>query len=64
MTLWEEYTQKECVFYPATKETWEAYEKKRVTDEYYESLMRIGDVCLVKDAENTEWKVGYIRRKI
>ena len=46
-----------CLLYPATKETWEAYEK-RVTDEYYESLMRIGDVCLVKEAENTEWKLA------
>ena len=46
-----------CLLFPATKETWEAYEK-RVTDEYYESLMRIGDVCLVKDAENTEWKLA------
>ena len=46
-----------CLLYPATQETWEAYEK-RVTDEYYESLMRIGDVCLVKDAENTEWRLA------
>ena len=46
-----------CLLYPASKESWEAYEK-RVTDEYYESLMRIGDVCLVKDAENTEWKLA------
>ena len=34
-----------------------AYEK-RVTDEYYESLMRIGDVCLVKSDEGTEWKLA------
>ena len=46
-----------CLLFPASKETWEAYEK-RVTDEYYESLMRIGDVCLVKDAEETEWKLA------
>ena len=43
-----------CVLFPSSGEAWEAYEK-RVTDEYYESLMRIGDVCLVKRGENSEW---------
>jgi hypothetical protein len=46
-----------CLLFPASKESWEVYEK-RVTDEYYESLMRIGDVCLVKSDEGTEWKLA------
>ena len=46
-----------CLLFPVTNESWEAYEK-RVTDEYYESLIRIGDVCLVKSGENTEWKLA------
>lgn len=43
-----------CLLFPASKESWEDYEK-RVTDEYYESLIRIGDVCLVKREEAGEW---------
>jgi len=46
-----------CLLFPSTKESWEAYEK-RVTDEYYESLMRIGDVCLVKKEEGSEWTLA------
>jgi len=46
-----------CLLFPASKESWEVYEK-RITDEYYESLMRIGDVCLVKSDEGAEWKLA------
>jgi hypothetical protein len=43
-----------CLLFPETKESWEAY-LKRLTDEYYDSMIRIGDVCLVKRNENSDW---------
>lgn len=46
-----------CLLFPASRESWEAYEK-RMVDEYYESLIRIGDVCLVKSSDNEEWKLA------
>jgi len=46
-----------CLLYPSSKENWDIYEK-RVIDEYYESLIRIGDVCLVKRNENSDWTLA------
>ncbi len=51
-----------CLLFPSSHESWEAYEK-RVVDEYYESLMRIGDVCLVKKSEEDDWKLAIYEGK-
>ena len=52
-----------CLLYPGTKESWDAYEK-RIIDEYYDSLIRIGDVCLVKKNENSDWVLAVYDGKI
>jgi len=52
-----------CLVFPETKESWEAY-AKRIFDEYYDSLMRIGDVCLVKKNENSDWILAVYDGKI
>ena len=43
-----------CLLFPETKESWEKY-SSRIVDEYYDSLLRIGDVCLVKREDQDDW---------
>ena len=44
----------ECILFPETGEPWEIYRKK-MSDQYYDSLMRIGDICLGKVDETSNW---------
>jgi hypothetical protein len=36
---------------------------KRLTDEYYDNLIRIGDVCLVKSEEKSDWELAIYEGK-
>jgi hypothetical protein len=46
-----------CLLWPETGESWDSY-LKTIIDEYYDSMIRIGDVCLVKKDEQSEWRLA------
>ena len=52
-----------CLLFPETKESWEKY-TNRIIDEYYDSLLRIGDVCLVKKEDPDDWRLAIYDGKL
>lgn len=57
------HPQGKCLLFPDTGQTWEAY-KNSIIDSYYDSLLRIGDVCLVKKDENDDWSLAIYDGKL
>ena len=43
-----------CMLFPETKESWETY-LNAVINKFYDSKLRIGDVCLAKETETSDW---------
>ena len=52
----------QCILFPGTGEQWEAW-RKRLCDEFYDSMLRIGDVCLAKKDHNSDWTLAIYEGK-
>ena len=51
-----------CLLYPEDNSRWDDYLKK-VTSSYYDSKLKTGEVCLVKEEETGNWILAVYERK-